>query len=133
MPVIAFRVKSDRVHDIDLNAGTTIKMLRSILQEGGYDVRDARVTVYRKGDILIGDVNTYTLKQGDRVEFSTLAFELPAHNQLIKRAIRKGIAVQVAKLAVMPKEVEDDVDETEDEYREVFSFGPFTIIEKINK
>lgn len=131
MPVIAFRVKSDRVHDIDLNAGTTIKMLRSILQEGGYDVRDALVTVYRKDDTLIGDVETYTLKQGDRVEFSTFAFELPAHNRAIKNAIRKGIAAQVAKLAA--NEVEDDEDDLEDGYREIFSFGPFTIVEKISK
>ena len=87
--ITLFQVESSRIHDIELAPGSTVRNLRTILQEGGYDVVEAEVTVNRKaeGDKVIGRVDNYVLQPGDTVEFKTQKLDLPAtRNALVDAA-----------------------------------------------
>jgi hypothetical protein len=89
--ITLFQVESSRIHDIELTPGSTVRNLRTILQEGGYDVVEAEVTVNRKaeGDKVIGRVDNYVLKPGDTVEFKTQKLDLPATCSALKDAAEK--------------------------------------------
>lgn len=92
MPVTAFQVKSNRIHDIDLPEGATVSRLRSILQDAGYDVAEALVTVnrYAESDVLIGDIETYVIKDGDTLEFKTVKMDLPITRSRIGNAVKEA-------------------------------------------
>lgn len=89
--ITLFQVESSRIHDIELTPGSTVRNLRTILQEGGYDVVEAEVTVNRKaeGDKVIGRVDNYVLQPGDTVEFKTQKLDLPATRSALKDAAEK--------------------------------------------
>ena len=89
--ITLFQVESSRIHDIELTPGSTVRHLRTILQEGGYDVVEAEVTVNRKaeGDKVIGRVDNYVLKPGDTVEFKTQKLDLPATRSALMDAAEK--------------------------------------------
>lgn len=89
--ITLFQVESSRIHDIELTPGSTVRNLRTILQEGGYDVVEAEVTVNRKaeGDKVIGRVDNYVLKPGDTVEFKTHKLDLPATRSALMDAAEK--------------------------------------------
>lgn len=79
MNTILFNVKSDRIHDIKLDESTTVGQLREILHNAGYDVLQAKATVtrYRQNDTLVGQVDGYTLANGDAVSFNTTEAQTP--------------------------------------------------------
>lgn len=86
MPTTLFNVYSDRTRDIQLNPGTTVGQLRSILKDGGYDVIEATAHVDRAdGSVLHGYVDSYVLKEGDGVRFNTVVHEYPAEAYLQKQ------------------------------------------------
>lgn len=86
--VTLFQVTSDRIHDIELTPGSTVRDLRAILMDGGYDVVEAEVKVNRRaeGDKMIGRVDGYVLQPGDTVEFNTKKLDLPASQKALKEA-----------------------------------------------
>ena len=87
MPVTAFQVRSNRIHDIALPDGSTVGQLKTQLSAGGYDVNAALITINRfaEGDKLIGQVDGYVLKEGDTVEFKTEKLDLPATGLRIRK------------------------------------------------
>ena len=104
--ITLFQVESSRIHDIELAPGSTVRNLRTILQEGGYDVVEAEVTVNRKaeGDKVIGRVDNYVLKPGDTVEFKTQKLDLPAtRNALVDAAEQQQAAAEAARDALEEK------------------------------
>lgn len=75
MPTVAFRVRSTRIKDIELSANKTIKDLKNILAANGYDVNEAtRIRVIRRDAIVIGQMDSYVLRDGDCVEIDTNVF-----------------------------------------------------------
>ena len=82
--IIPFRVTSDRIHDVELHDGTTVGQFVKYLKQWGYDVADARVIVRRHAqkDALVGQLDSYVLKNLDAVEFATDIVDMPVANRL---------------------------------------------------
>jgi len=85
--ITVFNVVSDRIHDIELEPGTTVAQLRKRLADGGYDVAESMISVNRhsRGDILIGHNDRYALQPGDTVEFKTRKVDFPALSNAINK------------------------------------------------
>ena len=91
--IVPFRTMVDRIHDISLEEGTTVKQLADILKAGGFDIdRDTQIQVERpesRGGILAGKVGGYRLQQGDCVLFKTRSISCSAMRNAIEEAIAK--------------------------------------------
>lgn len=102
MPAIAFRVKSDRIQDIELPAGTTVGSFTRLLAIRGYDVKDASIRIRRnqERDTLIGSVASYRLKDADAVEFNTESIALPvANRRMHEQEIAEAAAAEARAVA----------------------------------
>lgn len=87
--LLAYHVKSDRVHDIELSDKRkwTARDIRDYLKTAGYDVAEAKVVVnrYVEKDKLYGQNLGYVLKEGDTLEFNTVTFDTPALREELRK------------------------------------------------
>lgn len=76
---IECRIFTARQQGMNVDAGTTVNSLRNMLYAANHDTARAHARVFRDGDIYIGRLNGFVLKEGDEVEFNTESWsERPA-------------------------------------------------------
>ena len=68
---IECRVYSARKQNMNVDAGTTVGQLRLMLYGANYDTAASRARVFRDGDIYIGRLDGFQIKEGDEIEFNT--------------------------------------------------------------
>lgn len=68
---VTFLVKSVRTNKMPLVGDTTVNHLKMALQEGGYDVDDAKIRIIRNGRSYQGHVKNVLLHDDDIVVFNT--------------------------------------------------------------
>ena len=68
---VTFLVKSVRTNKMPLVGDTTVNHLKKALEEGGYDVEDAKIRIIRNGRSYMGHVKNVLLHDDDIVVFNT--------------------------------------------------------------
>lgn len=101
MKTVAFKVLSSRIHDIELEDGTTVDKLIKILVNNGYDVDGAAIIINRAatGTKLVGQVGDYELNDGDTLEFYKRTCETPALEKAFHEASAAHVMEAECKLA----------------------------------
>ena len=101
MKTVAFKVLSSRIHDIELEDGTTVDKLIKILTNNGYDVDGSAIIVNRASTKtkLVGQVGDYVLQDGDTLEFYKRSCETPALEQAFHEVSAAHVMEAECKLA----------------------------------
>lgn len=105
---IETRIYTARKQGMNVDAGTTVNSLRNMLCTVNHDAASAHARVYRDGDIYIGRLNNFLLKEGDIVEFNTENWsDKPAanynHQSTGARCTCNGGCARAARPAAAPQ------------------------------
>lgn len=106
MPTIIFRVTSDRIHDMNVEPGKTLKQLTEQLECAGYDVAEAEVKItHPRHNRVGGNTLAYKFKGGECLNFDTTTFDIPAIEQELREEEEQRERDHVAAIYQMEEDM----------------------------